>query len=338
MHPKEQVKGALAMRNARTMALLMTAVLLQLLGAPRLHAADPVAVLVQMSGAVQVQHTGKAPASATIGMHLMPGDKVLVPAGGKAVLLYRTGKMQTATSEITVSDTKAAQSSGLFSRTVQTLSVVATTDARAHPNRQGMIRPIAGSAVPISPRNQIKVLAVRPTLVWFRIADAPAYVVQLRRIDGACTNVAAGATAPALCKPVRFEAKRDTAFTLAGSEPALVRGAVYEWAVAPTSGGRVSETQRFRIAGDADYAKINMRLKELTAAGLDPATDGAFLSALAYRNAGLFYDAQAALARIDQSAASGRAYHQLKGEVLDALGDLEGAAHEFSQADAESGS
>lgn len=329
------------MRNARTMALLVAVVMIQLLGAPRLRvraeAADPAAVLVQMSGAVKVQHSGQAPASATIGMHLVSGDKLIVPQGGKAVLLYRTGKMQTATAPITISDTKAAQSAGLFSRTVQTLSVVATTDARAHPNRQGMIRPIAGSAVPISPRNQIKVLAVRPTLVWFRIPEAPAYVVQLRRVDAACTSAAADARL-AYCKPVRFQAGTDTSFTVPATEAALARGGAYEWAVAPTTGGRVSEAQRFKIAADRENSAINAQLKEITAAGINPATDGLFLSALAYRGAGLFYDAKHALDKLPAAAANGKAYHQLKGEVMDALGDLDGAAREFSQADANTGS
>jgi hypothetical protein len=330
------------MRNARMMALLVAVVMIQLLGAPRLRvraeAADPAAVLVQMTGAVKVQHSGQAtPAAATIGMHLLSGDKLIVPKGGKAVLLYRTGKMQTASEgPIVISDTKASQSAGLFSRTVQTLSVVATTDARAHPNRQGMIRPIAGSAVPVSPRNQIKVLAVRPTLVWLRIAEAPGYVVQLRRVDAACTRAPAEGR-PDLCKPVRYQAGADTSFTVPEKE-ALVRGAVYEWAVAPTSGGRVSEAQRFKIAGDKEQAAINAQLKELKAAGINPDTDGLFLSALAYRNAGLFYEAKRALERLPAGAAKGKPYHQLKGEVLDALGDLDGAAREFSEADAQTGS
>ena len=52
------------MRNARTMALLVVVAMIQLLGEPKLRvraeSADPAAVLVQMTGAVQVQHSGKA--------------------------------------------------------------------------------------------------------------------------------------------------------------------------------------------------------------------------------------------------------------------------------------
>jgi hypothetical protein len=327
------------MRNARTITLLVAVVMIQLLGTPtlrlRAEVAEPAAVLVQMSGAVQVQHSGQAPSAATIGMHLLSGDRLIVPQGGKAVLLYRTGKMQTATAPIMISDAKASQSAGLFSRTVQTLSVVATTDARAHPNRQGMIRPIAGSAVPVSPRNHIKVLSVRPTLVWFRIPEAPGYVVQVRRVDAACTT-GSPETRPAQCKPVRYQAGADTSFNVPEKEP-LARGGAYEWAVAPTSGGRVSEVQRFQVAGEKDQSAIDAELKEMTAAGINPTTDGLFLSALAYRSAGLFYDAKRALDRLPAAAANGKAYHQLRGEVLDALGDLDGAAREFSEADAQTG-
>jgi hypothetical protein len=69
--------------------------------------------------------------------------------------------------------------------------------------------------------------------------------------------------------------------------------------------------------------------------GIDPLGDGMFLTALAYRDAGLMYEASSVLERLGRTGAKGRAYYLLRGEVLDALGDLDSAAASFAAADAE---
>jgi hypothetical protein len=287
-------------------------------------AADPAAVLVQVTGDVQLQRAGTAaPAPAALGASLAAGDRIIVATGAKAVLLYRTGRSETATASLTITAPETQQPGGLFDQTVKTIGQVATTDARKQPNRQGMIRPVAGEAVPIAPRNGVHVVDGWPTLTWFSISSAAGYMVQLRRIDDAGT------------RPVRFHAGTDTTFTLPADAAPLVAGAEYEWTVAAVPSGRPATVQRFRVLDAAGHAVLAARLDAIRAAGLDPAGDGAFLAALAYRDAGAHYHA---LRKLDRIAAdttpNSRAYHLLRAEVLDAIGDIDGAAAAFAAADA----
>src|SRR5512146_2997427 len=114
------------------------ALLVLLLPAFAYWSAEPSAVVVQVSGAVQVQRAGQAAVPAAVGLSLMPGDKVILAGGAKAVVLYKTGKMQTTSQSFTVEDAQRDKPGGLFSQTVTTLAQVATTNARTQPNRQGM--------------------------------------------------------------------------------------------------------------------------------------------------------------------------------------------------------
>lgn len=286
--------------------------------------AEPSAVVVQIMGGVQVQRGGQGAAvPAAVGLSLMPGDKVVVGSGAKAVLLYKTGKMQPVTATTTIADAQRDKPGGLFSQTVTTLTQVATTNARTQPNRQGMIRPIPGEPAPIAPRNGVKVADLHPSLVWYSVPDAKAYTVQVRRVD------------PMPSRPERYDAGADTTWTYPATATPLMPGATYEWTVAASAGGRPATVQRFRIAGGADFARISDTVNELVGAGIDPLGDGLFLTALAYRDAGLMYDASRMLDRLAKNGVSGRAYYLLRGEVFDALGDLDAAADAFAKADAE---
>lgn len=284
--------------------------------------ADPSAVVVQTSGGVQVQRSAGGTVPATVGLGLMPGDKVVVGSGGKAVLLYKTGKMQTASQTVTIADAQRDKPGGLFNQTVTTLTQVATTNARTQPNRQGMIRPIQGEPTPIAPRNNVKVADLHPAFTWFRIPDASGYTVQIRRLE------------PMAGKPERFEAGNDTSLTYPANATPLIPGGVYEWTVAAT-GGRPATVQRFRVLSSEDFARVASTMNELVGAGIDPLGDGLFLTTLAYRDAGLMYDAGRLLDRLESNGVKGRAYYLLRGEVFDALGDLDAAARAFASADAE---
>ena len=286
--------------------------------------AEPSAVVVQISGAVQVQRTGQSSvAKASVGQSLLPGDKVIIGTSSKVVLLYKTGRMQTTSETLTIEDTQREKPGGLFNQTVTTLVQVATTNARTQPNRQGMIRPIQGEPAPISPRNGVKVGDLHPTFTWFKLSDANAYTIQIRRLE------------PLPSKPERYNVGGDTTWVYPAHALPLIPGAIYEWTVANSSGGRPATVQRFRVMGSEDFARVAETLKELTTAGIDPLGDGLFLSALAYRDAGLMYDAGRLLDRLEAAGARGRAYLLLRGEVFDALGDLDAAAKAFAAADAE---
>ena len=313
------------MRNGSwKLGVLMLAVLVS--AAFYRWSADPSAVVVQITGGVQVQRVGKtASVPATVGLSLMPGDKVVVAAGGKAVLLYKTGKMQPVSQTTTIEDAQRDKPGGLFNQTVSTLTQVATTNARTQPNRQGMIRPIAGEPAPIAPRNGVKVADLHPAFTWFRLPDAKSYTLQVRRIE------------PMASRPERYDVGTDTSWTYPASATPLMPGGLYEWTVAAGSGGRPATVQRFRVLGSDDFTRVATTMNELVAAGIDPLGDGLFLTALAYRDAGLMYEASAMLERLGRNGASGRAYHLLRGEVQDALGDLDSAAKSFAVADAEPG-
>ncbi|HUF50102.1 MAG TPA: hypothetical protein VMN60_04680 [Longimicrobiales bacterium] len=286
--------------------------------------ADPAALVVQLSGRVEVQRAGRT-LPVTVGASLEAGDRLVVPAGGRAVLMYRTGKMETATSTLTIEARQSEQPSNLYRQTVQTAVAVATTDAGKQPNRQGMIRPVPGEPTPSTPRNGIKVLDVRPTFTWLAVPGATAYTIQIRRtdLDGA--------------RPVRFQhAHADTTWTYPADSPALVPGASYEWTVAAAPGGRPAVAARFRVVSAVEFDALSRMLGEFAAAGIDPMSDGLFVTALWYRETGLFYEAQRALDQMSRAGAgSGRMFHLLRGVVLDQLGDIDAASLAFQAADRE---
>lgn len=290
-------------------------------------APDPVALLVKYEGDVQVQRPGAdAPLGGEVGLQLLAGDRLLVPEGGRAVFLYRTGRLVNASAAVTIEEMEETEASSLFTSTVRTLGEVATTDARTQPNRQGMIRPIAGAPAPVAPRNEVRVLGVRPTFTWYAVPEARGYMLQLQR---------KGPDSPS---PVRYQVGTDTTWTLPASETPLVPGATYTWTVGGDGVGRVAAPQQFTVIGGEELAELQSHLNGLIEAGIDPAADGLFLTALAYRDAGLFYEARRALRQLEeQGDGSGSTFFMLKGEVLDALGELEGAEAAFRTAESPMG-
>lgn len=279
-------------------------------------AADPVAVLVQMQGAVRIQKAEQANSvPAAPGMDLAPGDLVVVPAGGRAVLLHRTGKVQTATQSVRVAAPAGRAPSSVFAQTMKTISQVATSDARDQPNRTGMIRPIPGWTELVAPRNGIVILQRRPTFTWVGTRGSRGYTLQISTAGK---------------PPRRFMLGRDTTWTIPADSPPLTPGVAYTWTVGDSQEGRAAPPQRFRVASQAERAAVEQRLAEVRAAGLDPAGDGILLAALAYREAGMWYELDRVLQRFSSlGLAQGALYHQLRGEGFNALGDLESAAREF---------
>ena len=281
--------------------------------------ADPVAVLVRSQGEVRLQRAGAtAAAPAQVGSQLMAGDLVTPSKGGRAVLLFHTGKVQSITVPTRVIAPAGPARSSTFSQTVKTLAQVANTDAREKPNRSGMIRPIPGSTEPIAPRNGLTILDRRPSFSWIGIPGAKAYTLILGRAGQ---------------PPQRFEVGADTSWTLPATHPTLVAGETYYWAVGPSGDGRVSARQDFRVASQQQRAEIQKRLSGLRAIGLSPESEGIFLTALAYRDAGLWYEVAAVLDRMSRANPSaGPFLHQLRGEAYDELGNLDAAAREFELA------
>ena len=280
----------------------------------------PVAVIIQVDGAVQVEQGGSA-ADAAVGARLAEGDRVVPSSGASAVLIQRGGTRIEVEEAYTVQAPASGSGGGgdMFSRTVEVLGQVANADTEGLMDRQGMIRPIPGEPVLVAPRNELTVLSPRPTFTWRAVEDATGYTVQLRRPGH---------------RPVRFRELPDTVWTYPSSAPPLVPGEEYWWTVAPAGSGRATREQRFSVVGPDGYERVTRDLRMLDEMGLDPSGSGAFLAAVAFRDAGLYYDAAGALAALESGdqTLSPDAY-LLKGEVLSALGDAEGARSAFDRAD-----
>jgi hypothetical protein len=300
--------------------LLVLATSLLLVGAGGPPSQDaPAAVVVKVEGSVQLQMGDGDPRPAAVGARLSVGDRVLPAAESRAIVVYRTGATRQVTEATTIEAPAGAAEGDMFSRTVGVLAQAANSDARSQPNRQGMIRPVPGAPEIISPRNLIKVLGPRPTFRWHPAEGMDGYIVQIRR-EGS--------------PPVRYPVGSVTTWTLPESEEALVPGEVYWWTVGPSGRGRPSREMQFQLLGTEEQAAIDEQLALLTDSGLDPEGDGAFLATVVYREAGLLYDAARSLAFLEDAGIglSADAY-LLKGEIMDALGELEAAQEAFDQAD-----
>lgn len=284
--------------------------------------ADPVAVVVKVEGVVEVQRAGESTRVAgEVGMPLSAGDRLLPADGARAVLLHSTGRTEVAAQALTLAGAEQGQRAGVFTRAVRTIESVAASSAKADPNRQGMIRPIPGTPVPLAPRNGIAVLQVRPAFTWHSVPEASAYMIQIRA-EGE--------------RPIRFEAGTDTTWTYPDSVPALTPGTSYQWTVgAVGTTARVAESVAFRVLDEATSTEVSDALAALEAQGVDPETEAGFLAAILYHDAGLSYEADRILTGLeDDPATEGRTFHLLRGEVYDALGRLDAAARAFALADA----
>ena len=302
----------------RKLLAITTSVLL--LGAAGYALQDaPAAVLVQVEGAVQVQPAGGSPQDAAVGGRLSVGDQVLPGQNGRAVVVFRTGATQVVTEATTIEAATGGAEGDMFSRTVQVLAQAATSDARSQPNRQGMIRPIPGEPVLIGPRNEITVMDPRPTFTWHSVPNATGYTIQIRKPGS---------------RPVRYETGADTTWTLPMTVPALSHGDTYWWTVAPKESGRATRETQFQVIDMEGYQGVTSSIQAISAAGLDPTGDGAFLAVVIYRDAGLLYDAAGLLGFLQDSGASlSQDVLLLHGEILDALGQLDAAREAFDRAD-----
>ena len=74
-------------------------------------------------------------------------------------------------------------------------------------------------------------------------------------------------------------------------------------------------------------------MDEIAVFGLDPHGDGLFLTVVAYRDLGLFYDARQALEGVEREATLSAELYLLKGEILAELGHETEARAAFDRAD-----
>lgn len=282
---------------------------------------SPVGVILEVEGTVRVVSGDADPVDAAVGTRVSSEDRIVPESGGRALLVLRGGDRVEIGQAYTVpSPGTSSGDDDAFSRVNDVMGRVASMNRENLADRQGMIRPIPGEPVPVEPRNELTVLSIRPTFTWHGVQGTTGYTVQIRRPGSA---------------PVRFQSVDDTTFTYPADAPPLIPGEEYWWTVAPEGSGRATREQRFSVIGADAYARIAGELRSLADSGLDPAGDGAFMAAVLFRNAGLYYAAEGALSYLERSGApmSADAY-LMKGEILATLGKLEGARAAFDRADA----
>lgn len=280
---------------------------------------DPAALVIRVQGAVSVTHGSSAPAPAAVGEQMFDGDRVLPEPGSRAILITRAGTQQVVSESTTVSAAAGITPTDLFSRAVATLAQAASVDATLGGD-QGMIRPIEGATIGVSPRNGVNVSGTRPTFVWTRTPGVVKYDMMLRKVDGG--------------RPQIFELGADTTWTLPEGGAELEYGATYAWHVfaGGRMGGRPTQEQTFRVLSLEESVELEDYMDEISVFGLDPMDDGLFLTVVAYRDLGLFYDARRALLEVERVGALSAELYMLKGEILDTLGHAEEARAAFDKA------
>jgi len=279
---------------------------------------QPAALVLQVQGQVTLTRAGSDPAPAAVGERVFVGDEVRPAAGGRAILITRTGAQQVVSAPTTIQEPRGAGNPDLFARVVATLAQAAATDATVG-GRQGMIRPIPGSSSLVRPRNALAISAHRPTFTW-TATPGQSYDIMIRRMDGG--------------RPSIHEVGADTVWTLPDTVPELQAGGEYAWTifVGGRDGGRPLPQQRFRVISLVESVEMQDYLEDISVFGLDPAGAGLFLTAVAYRDMELFYDARDAIERVEAEAPLGPDVYMLLGEILTELGQEEAARRAFDRA------
>jgi hypothetical protein len=288
-------------------------------GTGELVAQDPVALIVRVQGTVAVRHGDSEPSPASVGERIFVGDEILPESGSRAILITQAGSQQVVAEQTEITAPTGAGNPDMWARAMSTLAQAAATDASAG-GRQGMIRPIPGATSLISPRNALVVASRRPTLVWTATPDMT-YDLMIRSAEGGG-------------RPQIFEVGTDTTFTFP-EDAELDAGGSYVWTVfvGGRMGGRPIPEQRFRVMTLEESVDLEDYIDEIAVFGLDPLTDGLFLTVVAYRDLGLFYDAHEALESVERQASLSADLYLLKGEILIELGHEEAAREAFDKAD-----
>lgn len=297
--------------------IVVAAVAASVLAGP-LEAQDPVALVIRVQGDVAVRHGSSAPAPATVGEQMFVGDGLAPSDGARAILVTRTGAQRVVTEETTLDEPRGAGNPDIFARAMRTLARAASADGSTG-GRQGMIRPIPGETAIVSPRNGLLVASVTPRFEWTATPD--------QRYDLMLRNLAGG-------PPLMFELGTETVFELPESD-ALERGATYAWTVfvGGRQTGRPLPQQEFRVMSLEESVELEDYMDDIAVFGLDPLTDGLFLTVVAYTDLGLFYDANDALESVERQASLSADLYLLKGEILTEMGHEEEARAAFDRAD-----
>lgn len=273
------------------------------------------ALVLKVTGEVSVvRGAGSVPAEA--GLALSAGDAVVPGTGGRAILMVPSGAQQIVAARTVIEAPSGPERSDLFARALSTLARAATAEARGAGGRQGMIRPIPGETFLVGPRSGSTLLSSRPAFSWTPTTGVERYTLQLRPVSGG--------------RPMRHSIEGTS--WIPDPEGTLAEGSEWAWTVAP-EGGRPVREERFRIAEGAVRAEVETGIEAIRAAGFDPEGEGLLLMATLLRDLDLLPDAAASLRRLEAEGPLGVDALLLLGEVLQSVGDADGAEQAFGEAD-----
>ncbi len=307
------------MRHVPRIGLMLVA----LAAAPSVHASvsaqEPAALMIRVQGDVDVRHGSADLVRASVGERLAVGDGILPSDGSRAILLTRTGAQMVVTETTTLEEPRGVGNPDIFARAMTALA--SADEDVTMGGRQGMIRPLGCGVAPVAPRNGILVADGRPVFEWTDEAGDRPYDLMLREIGGSE-------------RPRLYEVGERTTFSLPEGEE-LRPGARYAWTV--FAGGRevgraCTPQPEFRVMGRVEQVELQDYLDDISAFGLDPMTDGLFLTAVAYRDVGLLYDAHDALVTVRDRSELSPDLYRLLGEILAELGQEQAAREAYDRA------
>lgn len=296
------------------------ALALLLAGFGAASAQAPSALISQFRGDVKVHKVADgAVLPAKVGLQLFEGDRVDVARGSRAVLLFKNGRLVTATTPIVVAAMGGAGAAEVFERVARTLAGAERLNPPEAKSAFG--RPPPAGAYPLAPAFGSAVVGDRPTFAWQPQEGTDTYLVQIRPAAGGA--------------PLRFTVPGAGPWELPDTVAPLTRGAEYVWTVVPLPGGRAAAEERFRVLDAEALASLTGFRTSLVEAGVDPDGDGLLVVAVVSADLGLLHEAEAALERLlaaTPEAALDPSVGLLHAQVLEKLGRTDEARAAYDRA------
>jgi hypothetical protein len=286
--------------------------------------AEPLAVLAAARGAVEVASASGSRARATFGRSLERGDKVLVPAGGSATVLFNDGNVVELgeKSTLTIGGKAAApkpKTAAMPAEVYASVSRFATDGSR----ETGLVAVSSLRAAPeaapllMAPR-KTALLDPRPTFRWRPVETATRYRVAI-----------SGEAGPLWDR----EVAGDSLSYPADAEP-LAAGADYVWelrAWREDTELRREETAVHMLAADEAKTVRSALARIGESAGADSPA-GFYLSGSYLSGRGLYQDALARFQSLGRISPESPAPHEAMGNLYRAVGLMDLAAAEYQRA------
>lgn len=219
-------------------------------------AEDPVGVITQVKGQVEIKRSGRGSwQPARVNMPVYAGDVLRTGSNGKVVVWTPTGRAHTLGSKktVTINPVKGGRDSlwrevwgSFISKMKANFSEESLTTVAAARAPSSLLA--KNRVTLLSPRNT-KVLDERPTFVWSEVENAKGYRVTVGFFDGS--------------KRVWEMVVNQTSLRYPEDAPELKPGKVYIWQVEPIGVSAASESAWFVVLHPAEARDIRFTLQQL---------------------------------------------------------------------------